>query len=167
MSSIYRSSDEKVIAGVCAGIAHKLDLNVTGLRWVVALTTLFLSGVPALVYLVLWVVLKERSITVDVVDIEWRQIVHCRKLDAHIVSGWKIVRKVDLKITEIFSPPTVQRRSVWRNRTLCFQRSGAPEICYNTRHWSEVWLVWSHRDGLRRWSSPTKNKLFNCKTVQL
>ena len=70
MSNLYRSSDEKVIAGVCAGVAHKLDLNVTGLRWVVALTTLFLSGVPALVYLVLWVVLKERSITVDVVDIE-------------------------------------------------------------------------------------------------
>lgn len=70
MSNLYRSNDEKVIAGVCAGVAHKLDLNVTGLRWVVALTTLFLSGVPALVYLVLWVVLKERSITVDVVDIE-------------------------------------------------------------------------------------------------
>lgn len=70
MSTLYRSSDEKVIAGVCAGIAHKLDLNVTGLRWVVALTTLFLSGIPALVYLVLWAILKERSINVDVVDID-------------------------------------------------------------------------------------------------
>ena len=26
-----------VVAGVCAGLAHKLDLNMTGLRWVVAL----------------------------------------------------------------------------------------------------------------------------------
>lgn len=68
MSSLYRSNDEKVIAGVCAGIAHKLDLNVTGLRWGVALTTLFLSGVPALIYLVLWAILKERS-TKDVVDV--------------------------------------------------------------------------------------------------
>ena len=68
MNNLYRSSDKKVIAGVCAGIAHKLDLNVTGLRWVVTLTTLFLSGVPALIYLVLWAVLKERS-TKDVVDI--------------------------------------------------------------------------------------------------
>ena len=66
MINLYRSSDEKVIAGVCAGIAHKLDLNVTGLRWVVALTTLFLSGIPALVYLVLWAILKARS-TRDVV----------------------------------------------------------------------------------------------------
>ena len=69
MNNLYRSSDEKVIAGVCAGIAHKFDLNVTGLRWVVALTTLFLSGIPALVYLVLWAILKARS-TRDVLDIE-------------------------------------------------------------------------------------------------
>lgn len=68
MSNLYRSSDEKVIAGVCAGIAHRLDLNVTGLRWVVALTMLFLSGIPALVYLVLWAILKARS-TRDVVDV--------------------------------------------------------------------------------------------------
>ena len=68
MSSLYRSSDEKVIAGVCAGVAHRLDLNITGLRWVVALAMLFLSGVPALVYLVLWAILKERS-TKDVVDV--------------------------------------------------------------------------------------------------
>ena len=52
MNNLYRSSDEHVIAGVCAGIAHKLDLNVTGLRWVVAVVTLFLSGLPAFVYVV-------------------------------------------------------------------------------------------------------------------
>jgi phage shock protein PspC (stress-responsive transcriptional regulator) len=68
MNNLYRSNDERVIAGVCAGIAHKLDLNVTGLRWVIALTTLFLSGVHVLVYLVLWAILKERS-TKDVVDV--------------------------------------------------------------------------------------------------
>ena len=68
MTNLYRSSDEKVIAGVCSGVAHKFDLNVTGLRWVVALTSLFLSGIPALVYLVLWAILKARS-TRDVVDV--------------------------------------------------------------------------------------------------
>ena len=29
MDNFYRGSDEKVIAGVCAGIARRLDLNVT------------------------------------------------------------------------------------------------------------------------------------------
>lgn len=60
MSNLYRSSDEKVIAGVCAGLAHKLDLNMTGLRWVVAVVTLFLSGIPAIVYIILWAILKPR-----------------------------------------------------------------------------------------------------------
>ncbi|MBR3221032.1 MAG: PspC domain-containing protein [Kiritimatiellae bacterium] len=68
MSNIYRSSDEKVIAGVCAGLAHRFDLNATGLRWVVALVTLFLSGIPLIVYLVLWATLKERP-TAGVTDV--------------------------------------------------------------------------------------------------
>ena len=68
MSNLYRSSDEKVIAGVCAGLAHRLDLNMTGLRWVVALVSLFLSGIPAIVYIALWAVLKSRP-TAGVVDV--------------------------------------------------------------------------------------------------
>ena len=60
MKSLYRSSNNKVIAGVCGGLAEALDINATGLRWVVALVTLFLSGIPALVYLILWCVLKKR-----------------------------------------------------------------------------------------------------------
>ena len=68
MGKLYRSSDEKVIAGVCAGLAHTLDLNKTGVRWVVALVTLFLSGIPVIVYIVLWAILKARP-TTGVVDV--------------------------------------------------------------------------------------------------
>lgn len=68
MNRLYRSSDEKVVAGVCAGLAHRFDLNVTGLRWTVALVTLFLSGAPIIVYAVLWAVLKARP-TADIVDV--------------------------------------------------------------------------------------------------
>ena len=67
-NNLFRSSDDKVIAGVCGGLAHRFDLNATGLRWAVALITLFLSGFPALAYLVLWIVLKERP-TKDVVNV--------------------------------------------------------------------------------------------------
>lgn len=49
-------------------IVRHSRFNLAGLRWMVASTTLFLSGVPALVYLVLWAILKERS-TKDVVDV--------------------------------------------------------------------------------------------------
>lgn len=57
---LYRSTSNKVIAGVCGGLAESLDLNATGLRWAVALVTLLLSGIPLVVYLVLWVVLKAK-----------------------------------------------------------------------------------------------------------
>ena len=68
MKNLYRSSDENVVAGVCAGLGRRFDLNVTGLRWTFALVTLFLSGIPALAYLVLWAVLKKRP-TSGVIDI--------------------------------------------------------------------------------------------------
>ena len=68
MDGFYRSSDDKIIAGVCAGLAHKFDLNVTGLRWVVALVTLFLSGVPVIVYAILWATVKTRP-TGGVIDV--------------------------------------------------------------------------------------------------
>lgn len=59
MKRLYRSSDEKMIAGVCAGLAHRFDLN----------TNVFFSGVPAVAYAVFWSVLKQRS-TDDVIDID-------------------------------------------------------------------------------------------------
>ena len=60
MDGLYRSSSNKVIAGVCGGLAEKYGLNVTGLRWVVALVSFFLSGAPVIAYLILWAVLKQR-----------------------------------------------------------------------------------------------------------
>ena len=61
MNNLYRSSDDKVVAGVCGGIAHRFDLNVTGLRWAVALVTFFFTGIPLIAYAVAWAILKERS----------------------------------------------------------------------------------------------------------
>ena len=68
LKKFYRSSDEKVVAGVCAGLARYFDLNLVGLRWVVALVTLFASGIPAILYAMAWAVLKERP-TRDIYDI--------------------------------------------------------------------------------------------------
>lgn len=68
MANLYRSSDDKVLAGVCAGIARALDLNATGLRWATVIVTLFFSGLPLIVYIVLWIVLKQHP-TKDVVDV--------------------------------------------------------------------------------------------------
>lgn len=56
------------MGGVCAGLARYFDLNLVGLRWVVALVTLVASGIPAILYVVTWAVFKERP-TRDTYDI--------------------------------------------------------------------------------------------------
>ena len=61
MADLYRSGNQKVIAGVCAGLADRFDLNLTGVRWATAWVSLCLTGIPVIVYLVLGAVLKERS----------------------------------------------------------------------------------------------------------
>ena len=57
---LHRSASNKVIAGVCGGLAESLKLNATGLRWAVALVSLLLTGVPVIAYLILWAILKTK-----------------------------------------------------------------------------------------------------------
>jgi len=60
--SLYRSSDDKVLAGVCGGLAHALDLNSGGVRIVYFLATLFGGWTLGVVlYLAGWLLLPERS----------------------------------------------------------------------------------------------------------
>ncbi|RQX21754.1 PspC domain-containing protein [Aeromonas caviae] len=55
----YRSSDDKVLAGVCAGLAHKWKVSRTGLRFVTFLLTFFV-GVPLFIYIICWIVFSAR-----------------------------------------------------------------------------------------------------------
>lgn len=68
-NNLYRSSDDKVVAGVCGGLAHRFDLNATGLRWAFALATVFFffTLIPEGIYIALWIILKERQ-TKGVID---------------------------------------------------------------------------------------------------
>ncbi len=66
--NLYRSSDDVVIAGVCAGLASRFDLNVFGLRTVVLLVMPIFSAFILPAYLVLWAILKPRP-TRDVIDV--------------------------------------------------------------------------------------------------
>ena len=58
---LYRSVENKIIGGVCGGIAESFDLNVTAIRWIVSLVTIFMSGVPIIVYFVMWAILKKHQ----------------------------------------------------------------------------------------------------------
>jgi phage shock protein PspC (stress-responsive transcriptional regulator) len=52
----YKSSDDKQLAGVCGGLAHKLNLNAGGLRLIFVVLGFFWIGL--FVYICLWMVLK-------------------------------------------------------------------------------------------------------------
>ena len=53
---LHRSRSEKMIAGVCGGIAEYMDMDPTIVRvlWVLVA---FLAGTGILLYLILWVVM--------------------------------------------------------------------------------------------------------------
>lgn len=54
--ALRRSRGNKMVGGVIAGVAEYYDLDVTVLRVVYALATIFTAFAGVLVYLVLWMI---------------------------------------------------------------------------------------------------------------
>jgi phage shock protein PspC (stress-responsive transcriptional regulator) len=59
MNKMFRSSKNRVLAGVCAGVADffGLDVKLVRVAWLIAL---LFAGVGALLYLILWFVVPEK-----------------------------------------------------------------------------------------------------------
>lgn len=53
---LYRNEHDKVLAGVSSGVAEYLQVDVTIIRLLFVLSTIFLAGGGILVYIVLWIV---------------------------------------------------------------------------------------------------------------
>lgn len=60
MSTLARSRNNKVIAGVCAGIARRFNMNPTTVRLIFVISCL-LPGPQILVYLAGWILLPQES----------------------------------------------------------------------------------------------------------
>ncbi|MHA4893263.1 PspC domain-containing protein [Pedobacter sp. PWIIR3] len=58
IKKLYRDTDQAVVAGVCAGLAHYLDIED---RWIrlAAILTVLLGGSGILAYIVLWVMIPK------------------------------------------------------------------------------------------------------------
>ena len=54
-------SDDKMIGGVCAGLAEYLDIDPTIVRIVWVLMVLF-AGVGILLYVILWLIMPKQQI---------------------------------------------------------------------------------------------------------
>lgn len=55
-------SNDRVIAGVCSGLAQYIGLSNAGMRLIFILAFLFL-GIGPLIYLILWILMKSEEQT--------------------------------------------------------------------------------------------------------
>lgn len=58
--SLYRSANNKIIAGVCGGLGQYFDIDPTIIRIVFVLMTVF-GGSGLLIYLILWLVIPSET----------------------------------------------------------------------------------------------------------
>jgi phage shock protein PspC (stress-responsive transcriptional regulator) len=56
MATLVRSRNDRWIAGVCAGLAHRFGMSPTVMRLIFVLSCL-LPGPQVLIYLALWIVM--------------------------------------------------------------------------------------------------------------
>ncbi len=58
---LTRPQNNKMLAGVCAGIANYFGLDPTLIRVVYALLTVFTAFAGVIVYLLLWIIIPEEK----------------------------------------------------------------------------------------------------------
>ncbi|HMD90366.1 MAG TPA: PspC domain-containing protein [Anaerolineaceae bacterium] len=58
---LYRSRSDKMLAGVCSGLARYLNLDTTVVRLLFVLL-LFLGGHGLLIYLILWILMPVEAV---------------------------------------------------------------------------------------------------------
>jgi phage shock protein PspC (stress-responsive transcriptional regulator) len=60
--TLYRPRDNRVIAGVCSGIARRFGIDPTIVR-ILFVASLLLPGPQILIYLVAWILMPDQSST--------------------------------------------------------------------------------------------------------
>jgi phage shock protein PspC (stress-responsive transcriptional regulator) len=63
---LYRSENDKLLGGVCAGLANYLRLDPAIVRIIFALVTVGGFGLGFLVYIILWIVIPSRSLATNI-----------------------------------------------------------------------------------------------------
>lgn len=58
---LFRNEQDKVIAGVSSGVAEYMEVDVTIIRLLFVLSTIFLVGTGVLVYLIMWIVVPANN----------------------------------------------------------------------------------------------------------
>jgi phage shock protein PspC (stress-responsive transcriptional regulator) len=62
MQTLYRPREDRIIAGVCSGIARRFSIEPTIVR-ILFVASLFLPGPQILIYLAAWLLMPDESST--------------------------------------------------------------------------------------------------------
>ena len=57
---LYRSKKERIIAGVCGGIAEYFDVDPTLIR-LIWILIIFMGGAGIIAYLIAWIIIPEKK----------------------------------------------------------------------------------------------------------
>ncbi|CAN5463957.1 PspC domain-containing protein [soil metagenome] len=66
---LYRSRKEKIIAGVCGGLAEHFDLDPTWIR-LAFVVCFFLAGSALVIYVVMWLIVPVRPENMNITQIK-------------------------------------------------------------------------------------------------
>ena len=80
-ASLYRNSNDKILGGVCSGIAQRLKIDPTIVRVIFAIVTFGGFGAGILIYIVLWMILPQRGM-----QLQTRRRIY-RNPDSKVIGG--------------------------------------------------------------------------------
>jgi phage shock protein C len=61
MKRLYRSKNDRMLGGVCAGLGEHFDIDPTIIRLVWAVVTVLSIGTGILVYILAWILIPEED----------------------------------------------------------------------------------------------------------
>ena len=61
MKRLYRSKRDRMLGGVCAGLAEHFDVDPSVIRLVWVVVTIFSIGTGVIVYLLAWIIIPEEG----------------------------------------------------------------------------------------------------------
>jgi len=70
---VFRDTDEKIVGGVCSGIANYFDLDPIWLRGAFAIS-LFVFGTGFLLYVILWIIIPEAKTTAEKLEMRGEKV---------------------------------------------------------------------------------------------
>lgn len=61
MKRLFRSKNNRMLGGVCAGLGEHLDIDPTVIRLILAVVTLLSFGTGIIIYILAWIIIPEEE----------------------------------------------------------------------------------------------------------